>query len=151
MGEFISQANQYNSFLHCEKPCLQCKRQPWRKHIEGNLESSSFPGHFPLHWGCHRRCVAESPVLDGYPRWSFVLEILASMRRTRHCVNSVPLFFWSLSCYHLRFVRPPLIIFSVDGFRASYMKKGSKVMPNIEKLSKSFLSCIPICDPWPAR
>ncbi|XP_078253250.1 autotaxin isoform X4 [Rhinoraja longicauda] len=32
------------------------------------------------------------------------------------------------------FVRPPLIIFSVDGFRASYMKKGGKVMPNIEKL-----------------
>uniref|UniRef100_A0A8C0B6H8 Ectonucleotide pyrophosphatase/phosphodiesterase 2 n=1 Tax=Buteo japonicus TaxID=224669 RepID=A0A8C0B6H8_9AVES len=32
------------------------------------------------------------------------------------------------------FVRPPLIIFSVDGFRASYMKKGNKVMPNIEKL-----------------
>ncbi|XP_075438501.1 autotaxin isoform X5 [Ascaphus truei] len=32
------------------------------------------------------------------------------------------------------FVRPPLIIFSVDGFRASYMKKGSKVLPNIEKL-----------------
>uniref|UniRef100_A0A7M4FVS1 Autotaxin n=1 Tax=Crocodylus porosus TaxID=8502 RepID=A0A7M4FVS1_CROPO len=32
------------------------------------------------------------------------------------------------------FIRPPLIIFSVDGFRASYMKKGSKVMPNIEKL-----------------
>jgi len=38
------------------------------------------------------------------------------------------------------FVRPPLIIFSVDGFRASYMKKGNKVMPHIEKLSKSF-SC----------
>lgn len=34
------------------------------------------------------------------------------------------------------FVRPPLIIFSVDGFRASYMKKGNKVMPNIEKLSE---------------
>uniref|UniRef100_A0A6I8QX54 Autotaxin n=1 Tax=Xenopus tropicalis TaxID=8364 RepID=A0A6I8QX54_XENTR len=32
------------------------------------------------------------------------------------------------------FVRPPLIIFSVDGFRASYMKKGQKVMPNIDKL-----------------
>ncbi|XP_072323499.1 autotaxin isoform X1 [Scyliorhinus torazame] len=32
------------------------------------------------------------------------------------------------------FVRPPLIIFSVDGFRASYMKKGGKIMPNIEKL-----------------
>ncbi|XP_044278041.1 ectonucleotide pyrophosphatase/phosphodiesterase family member 2 isoform X1 [Varanus komodoensis] len=32
------------------------------------------------------------------------------------------------------FVRPPLIIFSVDGFRASYMKKGDKVMRNIEKL-----------------
>ncbi|XP_069776682.1 autotaxin isoform X4 [Narcine bancroftii] len=32
------------------------------------------------------------------------------------------------------FERPPLIIFSVDGFRASYMKKGGKVMPNIEKL-----------------
>lgn len=32
------------------------------------------------------------------------------------------------------FHRPPLIIFSVDGFRASYMKKGDKVMPNIEKL-----------------
>ncbi|XP_063155695.1 ectonucleotide pyrophosphatase/phosphodiesterase family member 2 isoform X4 [Candoia aspera] len=32
------------------------------------------------------------------------------------------------------FLRPPLIIFSVDGFRASYMKKGDKVMRNIEKL-----------------
>ncbi|KAM4705715.1 autotaxin isoform 2-T2 [Rhinophrynus dorsalis] len=32
------------------------------------------------------------------------------------------------------FVRPPLIIFSVDGFRASYMKKSSKIMPNIDKL-----------------
>ncbi|KAG8441663.1 hypothetical protein GDO86_010737 [Hymenochirus boettgeri] len=32
------------------------------------------------------------------------------------------------------FARPPLIIFSVDGFRASYMKKGNKVMPNIDKL-----------------
>ncbi|XP_026559381.1 ectonucleotide pyrophosphatase/phosphodiesterase family member 2 isoform X2 [Pseudonaja textilis] len=32
------------------------------------------------------------------------------------------------------FRHPPLIIFSVDGFRASYMKKGEKVMRNIEKL-----------------
>ncbi|XP_069813261.1 autotaxin isoform X7 [Dendropsophus ebraccatus] len=32
------------------------------------------------------------------------------------------------------FVRPPLIIFSVDGFRASYMKEGNKVLPNMYKL-----------------
>ncbi|KAM9309835.1 autotaxin isoform 4-T4 [Pholidichthys leucotaenia] len=32
------------------------------------------------------------------------------------------------------FVRPPLIILSVDGFRASYMKRGSAIIPNIEKL-----------------
>ncbi|KAL7984097.1 hypothetical protein Chor_002667 [Crotalus horridus] len=32
------------------------------------------------------------------------------------------------------FLHPPLIIFSVDGFRASYMKKGEKVIRNIEKL-----------------
>ncbi|XP_045575262.1 ectonucleotide pyrophosphatase/phosphodiesterase family member 2 isoform X1 [Salmo salar] len=32
------------------------------------------------------------------------------------------------------FVRPPLIMVSVDGFRASYMKRGSTVIPNIEKL-----------------
>ncbi|XP_068094067.1 autotaxin isoform X2 [Hyperolius riggenbachi] len=32
------------------------------------------------------------------------------------------------------FVRPPLIIFSVDGFRASYMKEGPDIMPNIYKL-----------------
>ncbi|CAL8355947.1 unnamed protein product [Arctogadus glacialis] len=32
------------------------------------------------------------------------------------------------------FVRPPLIMLSVDGFRASYMKRGGSVMPNIEKL-----------------
>uniref|UniRef100_A0A8C8DTB6 Ectonucleotide pyrophosphatase/phosphodiesterase 2 n=1 Tax=Oryzias sinensis TaxID=183150 RepID=A0A8C8DTB6_9TELE len=32
------------------------------------------------------------------------------------------------------FVRPPLIILSVDGFRASYVKRGSTVIPNIEKL-----------------
>uniref|UniRef100_A0A8C2KKP3 SMB domain-containing protein n=1 Tax=Cyprinus carpio TaxID=7962 RepID=A0A8C2KKP3_CYPCA len=32
------------------------------------------------------------------------------------------------------FVRPPLIILSLDGFRASYMKKGKSVFPNIHKL-----------------
>ncbi|XP_047217096.1 ectonucleotide pyrophosphatase/phosphodiesterase family member 2 isoform X3 [Girardinichthys multiradiatus] len=32
------------------------------------------------------------------------------------------------------FVRPPLIILSVDGFRASYMKRGNTIIPNIEKL-----------------
>nr|XP_057912394.1 ectonucleotide pyrophosphatase/phosphodiesterase family member 2 isoform X3 [Doryrhamphus excisus] len=32
------------------------------------------------------------------------------------------------------FVRSPLIILSVDGFRASYMKRGDTVIPNIEKL-----------------
>ncbi|XP_051925798.1 ectonucleotide pyrophosphatase/phosphodiesterase family member 2-like isoform X2 [Hippocampus zosterae] len=32
------------------------------------------------------------------------------------------------------FVRPPLIMLSVDGFRASYLKKGVSVMPNIQKL-----------------
>lgn len=37
-------------------------------------------------------------------------------------------------CFH-RFVRPPLIILSVDGFRASYVKRGNAVIPNIEKLS----------------
>uniref|UniRef100_A0A672FTC1 SMB domain-containing protein n=1 Tax=Salarias fasciatus TaxID=181472 RepID=A0A672FTC1_SALFA len=33
-----------------------------------------------------------------------------------------------------RFVRPPLIMVSVDGFRASYLKKGKAVIPNIHKL-----------------
>lgn len=32
------------------------------------------------------------------------------------------------------FVRPPLIMLSVDGFRASYLKKGKTVIPNIAKL-----------------
>uniref|UniRef100_A0A8C4NK51 SMB domain-containing protein n=1 Tax=Dicentrarchus labrax TaxID=13489 RepID=A0A8C4NK51_DICLA len=32
------------------------------------------------------------------------------------------------------FVRPPLIMLSVDGFRASYVKRGHTVIPNIEKL-----------------
>ncbi|XP_018582735.1 ectonucleotide pyrophosphatase/phosphodiesterase family member 2 isoform X2 [Scleropages formosus] len=32
------------------------------------------------------------------------------------------------------FVRPPLILLSVDGFRASYMKKGSVVIPTMDKL-----------------
>ncbi|XP_061902828.1 ectonucleotide pyrophosphatase/phosphodiesterase family member 2-like isoform X1 [Entelurus aequoreus] len=32
------------------------------------------------------------------------------------------------------FVRPPLIMLSVDGFRASYLKKGASVIPNIHKL-----------------
>lgn len=35
------------------------------------------------------------------------------------------------------FVRPPLIMLSVDGFRASYVKRGNTVIPNIEKLSKT--------------
>ncbi|XP_077567964.1 autotaxin-like isoform X2 [Stigmatopora nigra] len=34
------------------------------------------------------------------------------------------------------FVRPPLIILSVDGFRASYMKRGNTVIPNIEKIRR---------------
>ncbi|XP_076745797.1 autotaxin isoform X1 [Maylandia zebra] len=32
------------------------------------------------------------------------------------------------------FVRPPLIILSMDGFRASYVKRGNTVIPHIEKL-----------------
>ncbi|XP_056154936.1 ectonucleotide pyrophosphatase/phosphodiesterase family member 2 [Lampris incognitus] len=32
------------------------------------------------------------------------------------------------------FIRPPLIMLSLDGFRASYMKKGRSVIPNMEKL-----------------
>ncbi|XP_066547715.1 ectonucleotide pyrophosphatase/phosphodiesterase family member 2 isoform X2 [Amia ocellicauda] len=32
------------------------------------------------------------------------------------------------------FVLPPLIMVSIDGFRASYMKKGNTVIPNIDKL-----------------
>lgn len=36
-----------------------------------------------------------------------------------------------------RFVRPPLIILSVDGFRASYVKRGKALIPNISKLSKT--------------
>ncbi|XP_076862144.1 autotaxin isoform X2 [Brachyhypopomus gauderio] len=32
------------------------------------------------------------------------------------------------------FARPPLIILSLDGFRASYIKKGESVIPNIHKL-----------------
>ncbi|KAA8591253.1 hypothetical protein FQN60_002196 [Etheostoma spectabile] len=39
------------------------------------------------------------------------------------------------------FIRPPLIMLSVDGFRASYLKKGNSVTPNIHKLiypSKTF-------------
>uniref|UniRef100_A0A667XCB1 Ectonucleotide pyrophosphatase/phosphodiesterase 2 n=1 Tax=Myripristis murdjan TaxID=586833 RepID=A0A667XCB1_9TELE len=32
------------------------------------------------------------------------------------------------------FIRPPLIMLSVDGFRASYLKKGKAVIPNIDKL-----------------
>ncbi|XP_062843433.1 ectonucleotide pyrophosphatase/phosphodiesterase family member 2 [Trichomycterus rosablanca] len=32
------------------------------------------------------------------------------------------------------FVRPPLIMISLDGFRASYIKKGKNVIPNIHKL-----------------
>ncbi|XP_046875784.1 ectonucleotide pyrophosphatase/phosphodiesterase family member 2 isoform X2 [Hypomesus transpacificus] len=32
------------------------------------------------------------------------------------------------------FIRPPLIMLSLDGFRASYMKKGKTVIPNMEKL-----------------
>lgn len=38
------------------------------------------------------------------------------------------------------FVRPPLIMLSVDGFRASYLKKGQSIIPNIHKLSTS--SCV---------
>lgn len=59
------------------------------------------------------------------------------LRMIQHNGNSVAIIFLKLNVLCSRFVRPPLIIFSVDGFRASYMKKGSKVMPNIEKLSKS--------------
>ncbi|KAM9824011.1 autotaxin [Neosynchiropus ocellatus] len=32
------------------------------------------------------------------------------------------------------FIRPPLIMLSLDGFRASYLKKGQSVIPNIYKL-----------------
>ncbi|TKS89197.1 Ectonucleotide pyrophosphatase/phosphodiesterase family member 2 [Collichthys lucidus] len=37
------------------------------------------------------------------------------------------------------FIRPPLIMLSVDGFRASYLKKGKSVIPNMHKLSASYI------------
>ncbi|KAL4630021.1 ectonucleotide pyrophosphatase/phosphodiesterase family member 2-like isoform X2 [Arapaima gigas] len=36
--------------------------------------------------------------------------------------------------FYYSFVRPPLILLSVDGFRATYMKKGSMVIPTMDKL-----------------
>lgn len=55
----------------------------------------------------------------------------------------------------LSFIRPPLIMLSVDGFRASYLKKGKAVTPNIHKLGEGsvhfVLSCLRLvvvaCDP----
>ncbi|KAM6973004.1 autotaxin [Aplochiton taeniatus] len=32
------------------------------------------------------------------------------------------------------FVRPPLIMMSVDGFRASYLQKGKSIIPNLQKM-----------------
>lgn len=45
----------------------------------------------------------------------------------------------NVSLSFCRFVRPPLIILSVDGFRASYVKRGNAVIPNINKLSKAIV------------
>lgn len=38
--------------------------------------------------------------------------------------------------YFCRFDLPPLILFSMDGFRAEYLQTWSSLLPNIEKLSK---------------
>jgi len=38
--------------------------------------------------------------------------------------------------FSCRFDLPPLIIFSMDGFRAEYLQTWSSLLPNIEKLSK---------------
>lgn len=36
-----------------------------------------------------------------------------------------------------RFDLPPVILFSMDGFRAEYLQTWSTLMPNIDKMSKS--------------
>lgn len=38
--------------------------------------------------------------------------------------------------FSCRFDLPPLILFSMDGFRAEYLQTWSSLLPNIEKLSK---------------
>uniref|UniRef100_A0A8C9XRG0 Ectonucleotide pyrophosphatase/phosphodiesterase 2 n=1 Tax=Sander lucioperca TaxID=283035 RepID=A0A8C9XRG0_SANLU len=50
------------------------------------------------------------------------------------------------------FIRPPLIMLSVDGFRASYLKKGNSVTPNIHKLSTSCGTSAPYMRPvYPSK
>uniref|UniRef100_A0A8C6PSK7 Ectonucleotide pyrophosphatase/phosphodiesterase 2 n=1 Tax=Nothobranchius furzeri TaxID=105023 RepID=A0A8C6PSK7_NOTFU len=49
------------------------------------------------------------------------------------------------------FVRPPLIMVSVDGFRASYLKKSKSVIPNLHKL-KSCGTSVPYMRPvYPSK
>uniref|UniRef100_A0A3Q3MZK3 SMB domain-containing protein n=1 Tax=Mastacembelus armatus TaxID=205130 RepID=A0A3Q3MZK3_9TELE len=60
-------------------------------------------------------------------------QIIGSVEVQRNSVTSdltcVLLFLLLLS-----FIRPPLIMLSVDGFRASYLNKGKSVIPNMHKL-----------------
>uniref|UniRef100_H3CII5 Ectonucleotide pyrophosphatase/phosphodiesterase 2 n=1 Tax=Tetraodon nigroviridis TaxID=99883 RepID=H3CII5_TETNG len=50
------------------------------------------------------------------------------------------------------FVRPPLIMVSVDGFRASYLKKGPSVIPNIHKLRTTCGTSAPYMRPvYPSK
>lgn len=139
-----------NRFLHCEKSCLQCERQPWRKYIRGyqSLHWLFYDfGHLTLDFRCHKCYVAGSPAVYRYLWFHLGNHWFQLLRMTQHNGKFVAIIFLKLNVLHFRFVRPPLIIFSVDGFRASYMKKGSKVMPNIEKLSKSFSYRVLICNP----
>lgn len=61
----------------------------------------------------------------------------------KHAGDVQPLWIAHFLPVSLSFIRPPLIMLSVDGFRASYLKKGKSVIPNIHKLSASSTSfCI---------
>lgn len=42
--------------------------------------------------------------------------------------------------FSCRFDLPPLILFSMDGFRAEYLQTWASLLPNIEKLSKLLFS-----------
>ncbi|XP_055013525.1 ectonucleotide pyrophosphatase/phosphodiesterase family member 2-like [Boleophthalmus pectinirostris] len=49
------------------------------------------------------------------------------------------------------FIRPPLIMLSVDGFRASYLKKGRSVIPNLHKLRECGTSSVYMRPVYPSK
>lgn len=125
IGIVVTAWSQYVTFflILCLSSSVSLPDRLWGFYLLSIL-NYFFISHCVINSGIHMN------ILDPLLKAEFILlKILLSHQFSKLLCDDTLVF----SC---RFTLPPLILFSMDGFRAEYLETWSSLLPNIEKFSK---------------